>query len=321
MLIEKSPLNERDTTIPQDESEIISARLVKTLRDKTGLGFMDCKKALIQNNGNLNEAVDWLRVQGYQVAVKHAHRVASEGVIAITTAQQRGVIIELNSETDFVAQNVTFQSLAQKIVNTIFNQQTEEQNVDASHLILPEEGHTIAEDITRLMSSIRENIVLRRWKILTVAQGVIGSYIHNKLKSEVAPHIGRVGVLVALESDAQPDKLKEIAKQLAIHIAASSPQAITIDTLEPTIIDRERTVFTQQAQRLEKPSHIIDKIVEGSLRKFYKQVVLLEQTYVIDGKSVIKDVIAQKEQELGTPIIVRDFIHFKLGELSKEQDL
>lgn len=290
----------------------ITAALVKELREKTGAGMMECKKALTESNGDLEGAIDYLRKKGLSVAAKKASRVASQGLVGVKSTGKRGAVIELNSETDFVAKNDEFQKMALNMVDVaLANGDLEE--VKATQL----SGKTIAEHLTDLIAKIGENMSLRRTAALSVENGVVASYIHNT----VAPNLGKIGVLVALESNADPAKLQEVAKQIAMHIAAAAPQALDIDSLDKAAVEHEKSIYSEQARQSGKPENIIEKMIEGRIRKFYEEVVLLEQAYIMDPDKKVKDVIAEASKELGAPIELKGYVRFALGEgIEKKQE-
>ena len=283
----------------------IPSSLVKQLRDKTHAGMMDCKKALTESHGDLEAAMDWLRVKGITKAAQKSDRITSEGVIALATTAQYGSIIELNTETDFAARHAVFQTLAQNIASLGLVYST-----DLLHRLLPQDNQTVEQAIQSLISHIGENIILKRTQRLEVEQGVIASYIHNRLGT----HMGRIGVLVALESTVNQEQLYELGKKIAMHIVAAQPQAIDIQTLDPQRIERERNIFLEQTQNSGKPENIIEHMVQGRLRKFYEEVVLMEQIFVIDGRSKVKDVVAEYQKQWNAPVLIKDFIHFRLGQ-------
>lgn len=290
----------------------ITAALVKELREKTGAGMMECKKALTESNGDLEGAIDYLRKKGLSVAAKKASRVASQGLVGVKSTGKRGAVIELNSETDFVAKNDEFQKMALNMVDVaLANGDLEE--VKATQL----SGKTIAEHLTDLIAKIGENMSLRRTAALSVENGVVASYIHNT----VAPNLGKIGVLVALESNADPAKLQEVAKQIAMHIAAAAPQALDIDSMDKAAVEHEKSIYSEQARQSGKPENIIEKMIEGRIRKFYEEVVLLEQAYIMDPDKKVKDVIAEASKELGAPIELKGYVRFALGEgIEKKQE-
>lgn len=290
----------------------ITAALVKELREKTGAGMMECKKALTESNGDLEGAIDYLRKKGLSVAAKKASRVASQGLVGVKSTGKKGAIIELNSETDFVAKNDEFQKMALNIVEAAL-ENGDLEAVKAAQL----NGKSIAENLTDLIAKIGENMSLRRTAALSVENGVVASYIHNM----AAPNLGKIGVLVALESAADPAKLQEVAKQVAMHIAAAAPQALDIDSLDKAAVEHEKSIYSEQARQSGKPENIIEKMIEGRIRKFYEEVVLLEQAYIMDPDKKVKDVIADASKELGTPVELKGYVRFALGEgIEKKQE-
>lgn len=292
----------------------ISATLVKTLREKTGAGMMDCKKALNEVNGDLEAAIDWLRKKGLAAAAKKAGRVAAEGLVGVASTGTAAAMVEINAETDFVARNPHFQGLVSQVADiAAHNPHTAESLSTAA---FKGESATVQEEITRLIAVIGENMALRRVVRLTVNQGVVATYVHGA----VAGGLGRIGVLVALESAAPKDKLEELGKKLAMHVAAAHPQALSIHEVDATALDRERAILVEQARATGRPEEVIQKMVEGRLKKFYEEVVFLEQTYVVDGKTKISEVIDQTAKELGQPIKLAAFARFALGEgIEKEE--
>ena len=292
----------------------ITASLVKELREKTGAGMMDCKKALTETSGDLEGAVDWLRKKGLAAAAKKAGRVAAEGLVAVATADTVGAAVEVNSETDFVARNERFQAFANEAAR-----QALAGNGDLDALLqaqYPETGRTIGEEVTHMVATIGENMNLRRIARIEVGSGAVASYVHNAL----APNLGKIGVLVGLESTGDRDRLLELGKQIAMHIAAARPEALNIEDVDSTSLDRERSVLADQARASGKPEEIIAKMVEGRLRKYYEEVVLLEQVYVIDGENKVRKVVETVAKEIGAPIKVVGFKRFVLGEgIEKEQ--
>ena len=261
----------------------ITAAMVKELRELTGLGMMDCKKALAENGGNLDNAVDWLRKKGLAAAAKKAGRVAAEGLVAVVPADKKAVLVEVNSETDFVARNDKFQDFVSQAAKAALDASDVEALKNAK---LPD-GQTVAEKLTQLVATIGENMNLRRMAKLEVKDGVVATYMHNA----TVPNMGKIGVLVALESTGDKAKLAALGKQLAMHVAAANPNALDIGSVSQADLDRERAVLSEQARASGKPEEIIAKMVEGRLRKYYEDVVLLEQLYVIDGESRVKQVV------------------------------
>jgi elongation factor Ts len=292
----------------------ITASLVKDLREKTGAGMMDCKKALAENGGDLEAAIDWLRKKGLAAAARKAGRVAAEGLVAVATGGTAGAVVELNSETDFVARNDKFQAAVATLAQLALTGTGTVE--DLKQTAYPGTGRTAGEEVTALIGTIGENINLRRSARLAVSQGLVATYVHNSL----APGLGKIGVLVALESAADPAKLAELGKQIAMHVAAARPEAVNIADVDASALDRERAVLADQARASGKPEAIIDKMVEGRLRKYYEEVVLLEQVYVIDGESKVGKVIEAAAKAAGAPIKVTGFVRMVLGEgIEKEQ--
>jgi elongation factor Ts len=285
----------------------ITAALVKELREKTGAGMMDCKKALAATNGDLEPAVDWLRKQGLAAASKKAGRVAAEGLIGVQTAGKKGAMVEINSETDFVARNDKFQEFVATIAKLALDKGGD---IEALKTAAYPGGKTVADKLTELVATIGENMQLRRAATLAVGNGIVASYVH----SAAAPGLGKIGILVALESTGAEDKLQALGRQIAMHIAAANPQAVSVDTLDKSAIDRERNVLAEQARASGKPEDIIAKMVEGRLRKFYEEVVLLEQIYVIDGESKVSKAVAEAAKTVGAPVKIAGFVRYALGE-------
>jgi elongation factor Ts len=292
----------------------ITASLVKELREKTGAGMMDCKKALTETSGDLEGAVDWLRKKGLAAAAKKAGRVAAEGLVAVATSDTVGAVVEVNSETDFVARNERFQAFANEVARQVLTGSGDLETLQQAPY--PESGRTIGEEVTHMVATIGENMNLRRIARLEVGSGAVASYVHNAL----APNLGKIGVLVGLESTGDRDRLLELGKQIAMHIAAARPEALNIEDVDSSALDRERSVLADQARASGKPEEIIAKMVEGRLRKYYEEVVLLEQVYVIDGENKVRKVVENFAKEIGAPIKVVGFKRFVLGEgIEKEQ--
>ncbi len=294
----------------------ISASLVKELRDKTGAGMMDCKAALNESGGDMAAAVDWLRTKGLAKAAKKSRRVAAEGLIGMVAEDLSGALVEVNSETDFVARNEQFQLMVTEIAKLALGAKGDKEKL--AQLTYPGGDATVAEQIMEMIGTVGEKMSLRRAAHLGVKSGVVASYLHNA----VVPGLGKIGVLVALESNGDKKTLAAFGKQLAMHIAATSPLAIVPDALDPNVIERERAILMEQAKESGKPDNIIEKIVEGRLRKFYEEVVLLKQTFVIDGETMIEQAIEAAEADVGAPIKVAAFERFGLGEGidKKEED-
>ncbi len=285
----------------------ITAALVKDLREKTGAGMMDCKKALTETDGNLEAAVDWLRKKGLAAAAQKAGRVAAEGLIGVAASGASGAMVEVNAETDFVARNASFQEFVGKVAAIAV---TGNGDVEALKTAAYPDGGTVSEKLTSLVATIGENMNLRRAISLKVSAGVVATYVH----SAAAPGLGKIGVLVALESTGAADKLAALGKQIAMHIAAANPMSVSVADLDKAAIERERNVLTEQAKGSGKPDNVIAKMVEGRLRKFYEDVVLLEQVFVVDGESRVSAVIEKVGKEIGAPIKVAAFRRFALGE-------
>ncbi|MGD8810144.1 MAG: translation elongation factor Ts, partial [Gammaproteobacteria bacterium] len=263
----------------------ITAALVKELRDKTGAGMMDCKKALGETDGSIDDAVDWLRKNGLAAAAKKSGRVATEGLIGVFASDSEGAVVEVNAETDFVSRNETFQNFVEQVAAIAC---TAKGDLDViSGTDFPGSGRSVADELTHNIATIGENMNLRRSAYLSVSPGIVASYVHGALK----PGLGKIGVLVGLESDAPADKLQELGRQLAMHVAAARPESLSIDDVDPANLERERAVLSEQASASGKPAEIIEKMVEGRLRKYYQEVVLLEQTFVIDNESKIAKVV------------------------------
>jgi len=286
----------------------ITAGQVKALREQTGAGMMDCKKALTEAAGDFEAAVDWLRKKGLAAAAKKSGRVAAEGLVGVATDGTRGAVVEVNSETDFVARNQGFQAFVAAVTRLALDQGGDLDRItDAAY---PESRRTVAEELTHQIATIGENMTLRRAAALSVESGVIASYVHN----QAAPGLGKIGVLVALASSADADKLAALGRQLAMHVAAASPMAVDRSGVDTDALERERAVLAEQAKASGKPDEIIEKMVEGRLRKFYEEVTLLEQVFVIDGESRVGDVLEAAGKAAGAPIEVAGFVRFALGE-------
>jgi elongation factor Ts len=285
----------------------ISASLVKELREKSGAGMMDCKKALAEHNGNLDAAMDFLRKKGLASAGKKAGRAAAEGLVSVAAQGNTGVVVELNAETDFVARNDQFQAVLLKATDyALKNNVTTVDQLKAANV----GGKTVEAQVTDLIASIGENMTLRRLQRVSVSQGVVSTYVHNAL----APNLGKIGVLVALESAAPADKLSALGRQIAMHIAATRPESLDVATLDKDLVARERAIYEDKAKQSGKPAEIVSKMVEGSLRKFYEQVVLLEQVFVIDGATKISAVLEKAGKDFGAPVKLTGFVRYELGE-------
>ncbi len=291
----------------------IKASEVKALRDRTGAGMMDCKKALVACDGDIEQAIDWLRKKGLSVAAKKSGRVAAEGLIGVCVEGNQGTVLEVNAETDFVARNELFQKYVSTVAELACNKKMDLESLKSE--AYPETGRTVADELTNLIAIIGENMSLRRVAHLSVKDGVIAAYVHNK----VSDKLGKIGILVALESTADKAKLAELGKKIAMHVAAANPKSVSIEDLDPAVIARERDVVTEQARNTGKKEEFIPKIVEGRLSKFYGEVVLLEQIFVMDGESKVKAIVAAAEKELGAPIKIVKFEKFVLGEGIEKQ--
>ncbi|MAZ01879.1 MAG: elongation factor Ts [Sneathiella sp.] len=292
----------------------ITAALVKDLRTQSGAGMMDCKKALTETNGDIEAAIDWLRTKGLATAAKKSGRVAAEGLVAVSANGTTGAVVEVNAETDFVGRNEDFQALVKGIASVATEKGDDVEAIKASPF--PGGSSTVEEKLTDAIATIGENMALRRAAFLSVEKGVVASYVHNA----VADGLGKIGILVALKSDGDTEKLAVLGKQIAMHVAATSPQSIGVDDLDPEAVERERAVLSQQARESGKPEEIIGKMVEGRISKFYKEVVLLEQTFVVDGENTVKAAIDLVAKEIGAPIEVVGMVRFAVGEgIEKEE--
>jgi elongation factor Ts len=285
----------------------ISATMVKELRDKTGAGMMDCKSALTETSGDMEAAVDWLRTKGLAKAAKKAGRVAAEGLIGVAATTGKAVMVEVNSETDFVARNADFQALVAAVASAALSTDGSLEAIAAATL---KDGKTVDEAIKAAVATIGENMTLRRAAMIDVKPGVVATYVHNA----VAPGLGKIGVIVGLESAGNPEKLTQIGRQVAMHVAAASPLAVRTEELDPAVVARERAIFAEQARESGKPESIIDKMVEGRLRKYYEEVVLLSQNFVVDADKTVAAALKAAEAEAGAPVAVTEFIAFRLGE-------
>ena len=292
----------------------VTAATVKELRERTGAGMMDCKNALAENNGEMEAAVDWLRAKGLAAAAKKAGRTAAEGLVGVAVEGTRGAAVEVNSETDFVARNDQFQDFVRNVAKLALNSGSDLEAL--SNATYPG-GGTVAEKLTNNIATIGENQSLRRAAMLEVGQGAVVSYVHNA----AAPGLGKIGVLVALESSAPAETLQALGKQLAMHVAAANPLALTGDALDPALIERERAIAIEKAKESGKPQNIAEKMVEGGLAKFRKESALLSQLFVMDNKTPVADVVAATAKEAGAGIEVTAFVRFQLGEgIEKKQE-
>jgi elongation factor Ts len=287
----------------------ITAALVKELREKSGAGMMGCKKALSETDGDIEAAIDWLRKKGLSAAAKKSGRVAAEGLVGVAVDGAKGAILEVNAETDFVARNDIFQGFVEAATNLSLGTDGDLEALKTVDVL--GEGRNVQDQVIHLVATIGENMQLRRSEALSVSKGVVAAYMH----SAVRPGLGKIGVLVALESEGDAEKLTEFGKQLAMHIAAASPRFLTTDGVDAVTQARERQVLTDQAKESGRPDEVIEKMVDGRMRKFFEEVVLLEQVYVIsEDKSKVSKVIEAKAEELGSGIKLAGFVRFALGE-------
>ncbi len=285
----------------------ITAALVKELREKSGAGMMDCKRALTENGGDIEGAVDWLRKKGLAAAAKKAGRIAAEGLIGVASNGKTGAVVEVNSETDFVARNDAFQALVRDVATAALSAGGDVEKLKTASL---PSGGTATDALTALVAKIGENMSLRRTASLTVSDGVVATYVH----SSVSAGLGKIGVLVALESTGDKDKLTALGKQIAMHIAAANPQSLDITSVDPAVLAREKAVLAEQAAASGKAPAVVEKMVEGRVRKYYEETVLLEQVYVVDGETRVKDVVAKAGKDLGTAVALKGFVRYGLGE-------
>src|SRR5690242_16929574 len=290
----------------------ISAQMVKELRESTGAGMMDCKAALTETNGDMTAAQDWLRKKGLSKAAKKAGRVAAEGLIGVQVQGTKGVLVEVNSETDFVARNDLFQGLVKMIADVALSSGTDVEKIKAAKA----GSITVAEAINDTIAKIGENMTLRRAAALSVGKGAIGSYVH----SAVTDGLGRIGVLVALESNGKSDELVALGRLVAMHIAASNPQAVEASGLDPKAVQREKDVLADKFKQQGKPANVIDKIVESGLKTFYKEVTLLEQAYIHEPDKSVAQALKEAEGKVGGPIKVTGFVRYALGEGIEKQE-
>ncbi len=287
---------------------------VKALRERSGAGMMDCKKALEETNGDIEAAVDALRAKGLAAAAKKSSRTAAEGLIGLAVEGTKGVAVEVNSETDFVAKNEQFQTFVSTVTGVALS--VAGDDVETLKAAAYPGGTTVADKLTDSVATIGENQQIRRMKTVEVSNGVIVPYMHNA----ATPTLGKIGVLVALESEAPTDKLEALGKQIAMHIAAAFPQALNAEGLDPELIARERSIAEEKAAESGKPENVQQKMVEGAINKFAKENALLSQIFVMDNKTPIEQVIAQAGKEAGSPIVLKDYVRFQLGEgIEKEE--
>jgi elongation factor Ts len=286
----------------------ITTSLVKELRERTGAGMMDCKRALTEVDGDLESATDLLRKKGLAAAAKKAGRVASEGLVGMTLAGTAGALVEVNAETDFVARNDNFQELVRRVLALAPQAKGDLGALRSARVEAT--GRTVEEEVTQAVAVIGENMNLRRTAYLEVGFGVVAGYLHNQL----APGLGKLGVLVALASTGDAGRLAELGRQLAMHVAASNPHAVSADKVDPALVQRERAIYADQARASGKPENIVEKMVEGRMRKFYEESVLLEQAFVVDPDKRVKEAVQAAAKEIGAPIEVVAFVRLALGE-------
>lgn len=292
----------------------ITAAKVKELREKSGAGMMDAKKALVEADGDMDAAVDWLRTKGLAKAEKKSSRTAAEGLVAFATEGTTGSIVEVNAETDFVARNEQFQSFVESVVNAAKSGLNSIEELADAAL---DTGKSVKDSLTDLIATIGENMNLRRMSTLQVDNGVVVGYMHNAVK----PGMGKIGVLVALESEGDKEKLEELGKKIAMHVAAAFPRFLDRDSVEQDVIDREKAVLIEQAVAEGKPEEIAQKMVEGRMRKFFEEICLLDQTFVIDGETRIADLVKNAESEVGAPVTLVAYERFQLGDgIEKEEE-
>ena len=289
----------------------ITAALVKELREKSGVGMMDCKKALTENGGDIEASMDWLRTKGLSKAAKKADRIAAEGLVAVALrnngAGMTGAAVELNAETDFVARNELFQNAARAVAKTALDVTGGVEDLSAAKTA---GGEVVSDMITNLIATIGENMLVRRSARFDVAQGAVAAYVHNA----VAPEIGRIGVLVAVEGAGDQAALQDLGKKIALHVAATSPLSLSPDDLDPAAIERERAIFAEQAAESGKPPAVVEKMVEGRIRKFLEEVVLLKQAFVMNPDQTVEQLVAETAKTLGSPVSVKGFVRLALGE-------
>ncbi|MBS0560035.1 MAG: elongation factor Ts [Proteobacteria bacterium] len=285
----------------------ITAALVKDLREKTGAGMMDCKRALTETAGDLEAAIDWLRKKGLSAAAKKSGRVAAEGLIGVASAPLVAAMVEVNAETDFVARNETFQAFVETVAQLALTVGEDVEALKAA--AYPGTGRTVADELTHLIATIGENMSIRRARVLRVGQGVVATYVHNALR----PGLGKIGVLVGVEGADELSALEQLGRQVGMHVAAARPEALDIDAVDPAALERERAVLSEQARASGKPEAIIEKMVDGRIRKYYEEVVLLEQVWVHDGESRVRAVAKKAGVKL------TGFARFQLGEGIEKQ--
>ncbi len=286
----------------------ITAEMVKNLREKTGAGMMDCKTALKESGGEMEAAVDWLRAKGLSKAANKADRVAAEGLIGVASAAKAGAVVEVNSETDFVARNAEFQKVVAEIAKLALKAGGDIGKLAATEY--PKTKTTVADHLKHLVGSIGENLSLRRTAALKVKDGVVATYVHN----QAAPGLGKIGVLVAVESAGGKETLTEIGRQIAMHVAATNPLALRDEDIDPEVLERERAIFAEQAKDSGKPEKVVKQMIEGRIKKFYQEAVLLKQTFVVNPDLTVEKALKEAEKAAGAPIAVTGFVRYELGE-------
>ena len=284
----------------------ITASMVKELRDSTGAGMMDCKKALTETNGDMEAAVDWLRKSGAMKAAKKASRAAADGLVGVTVAGNAGALVEVNSETDFVARNDEFKAFVKSASEIALRESGDLAKV----LAAPHGGSTVQQTLTELVAKIGENMSVRRTFALAVNPGVVAAYVHNA----ASPGLGNIGVLLALKSTADADKLNPLARQIAMHVAAAAPLALTVAHMDKAVVDREYAVQKEIALQSGKPEAVVEKMMEGRMRKYYEETVLLQQIYQLDGETPIAKLLEKASKDFGAPVEIEGFVRFKVGE-------
>ncbi len=280
----------------------ITALMVRDLRERTGAGMMDCKKALVENDGDIDAAIDWLRKKGLSAAAKKSGRVAAEGLVGTASGPKRAAMVEVNAETDFVARNESFQGFVAEVAGLALSVGEDVEALKAA--TYPGTTHSVQDELTRLIATIGENMTIRRAKVLSVSSGAVATYMHNAVK----PGLGKIGVLVALEAASEIDAMETLGRQIGMHVAAARPEALDVDAVDPSALAREKAVLMEQAAASGKPPAVIEKMVEGRIRKYYEEVVLLEQVYVVDGENRVREVVKKAGGKL------TGFARFQLGE-------
>jgi len=284
----------------------ITAQMVKELRDTTGAGMMDCKKALNETGGDMEAAIDWLRKSGAMKAAKKASRAAADGLVGVAVSGNTGALVEVNAETDFVARNDEFKAFVKSASEIALKEGGDLQKL----LAAPHGGSTVQQVLTELVAKIGENMSVRRTVALSVSPGVVAPYVHNA----ASPELGKIGVLVGLKSTAPAEKLAPLAKQIAMHVAAANPLALTVEHLNPEVVERERNVQIEIARQSGRPENVIEKMLEGRMRKFYEENVLLQQTFVVDGETQIAKLLEKASKDFGAPVEIEGFVRFQVGE-------